>query len=258
VYANRAWHWLTGNGLVRTTDNFGTTGEMPSHPELLDFLARQFTQDGWSTKKLVRKIVLSRTYRQSSVASPDALKLDPDNRLVSHMNRRRLDAECIRDTMLMVSGQLETEMGGRGFKADLNADYGFKNLDRRRSVYTPVFRNALPELFELFDFPDPSVCTGRRNTSTVAPQALFLMNNPFVIEQARASARRLLDNGQLDDTVRIEQAFRLALGRLPSTAERKIAAEYLQMIGKDPASRLDGWGRFVQTLFASVDFRYQD
>jgi hypothetical protein len=256
VYANRAWHWLLGNGLVRTTDNFGTTGEAPSHPELLDHLAKRFMEEGWSTKKLVRLIVQSQTYRQSSVVGSKTAKLDPENRLLSHMNRRRLDAECIRDTILTVSGQLKTDMCGPGFKLDLNADYGFKHNDRLRSVYMPVFRNALPELFEVFDFADPSVCTGRRNTSTVAQQALFLMNNPFTIEQARASAQRLLNDEQRDDTARISQAFRLALGRKPSAGERGIASEYLQGIGRDPKARLDGWSQFVQSLFSSIDFRY--
>ncbi len=256
VYANRVWHWLMGIGLVRTTDNFGTTGELPSHPELLDYLASQFMVDGWSTKKLVRRIVMSQTYRQSSVTDSNAAKLDPENRLLSHMNRRRLDAECIRDTILSVSGQLKTDMGGSGFNPDLNADYGFKSNDRRRSVYLPVFRNALPELFEVFDFADPSVCTGQRNSSTVAQQALFMMNNPFVIEQSRATAQRLLNDAQLNDSARISHAFRLALGRMPTPGEKRIAEKFLQSSGKDAKERLDRWGQFVQSLFASVDFRY--
>jgi hypothetical protein len=229
---------------------------LPSHLELLDHVASRLVDDGWSTKKLIRRIVLSQACRQSSVGDAKSATLDPENRLLSHMNRRRLEAECIRDTILTVSGQLKTVMGGPGFKPDLSADYGYKHTDRRRSVYVPVFRNVLPELFEVFDFADPSVCTGRRNTSTVAPQALFLMNNPFVIEQARAGAQRLLEDTQLDDSTRITRAFRLALGRMPSAGERRIATEYLRGVGKDSKTRVDDWSQFVQTLFASVDFRY--
>ncbi len=256
VYANRAWHWLFGSGLVRTTDNFGTTGDRPSHPELLDYLASRFVEEGWSTKKLIRRMVLSETYRQSSVGNPKAALVDPENRLFSHANRRRLEAECIRDTILMVSGQLKLEMGGPGFKSDLAADYGYKHAQVRRSVYMPVFRNALPELFEVFDFADPSICTGRRNTSTVAPQALFLMNNSFVIEQAQRTAHRLLEDKQLGDTDRIARAFRLTLGRAPSVGERAIAVEFLRSAGSDVKARMECWGQFVQMLFASIDFRY--
>jgi hypothetical protein len=254
VYANRAWHWLMGVGLVRTTDNFGTTGEKPSHPELLDYLAAGLIEEGWSCKKLIRTIVLSRTYRQSSVADAKAAAVDPENRLLSHMNRRRLEAEAIRDTILFASGQLKLERGGPTFKPDLAADYGYKHTDTRRSVYSPVFRNALPELFEVFDYADPSVCTGRRNVSTVAPQALFLMNNPFVLQQARHTAERLLTDKTLDDAGRITRGFRLTLGRAPSEAERKIAEAFLR--DADAKKRSEAWGQFVQTLFASIDFRY--
>ena len=141
VHANRAWHWLFGAGLVRSTDNFGTTGEKPSHPELLDFLASRLVEEGWSTKKLVRSIVLSHTYRLASqnpnfeLRSPKSI--DPENRLFARANRRRLDAECIRDTILSVSGQLDLKMGGPTFKAGMAADYGFKYTDCRRCVYAP-------------------------------------------------------------------------------------------------------------------------
>jgi hypothetical protein len=260
VFANRAWHWLFGSGLVRTTDNFGTTGEKPSHPELLDYLATRFMEDSWSTKKLVRLIVLSHTYRQSAVDPKSEIRNpkseDPENRLFARQNRRRMDAECIRDTILWVSGQLKLDAGGPTFKTDLAADYGFKHADTRRSVYSPVFRNSLPELFEAFDFADPSVCTGKRNVSTVAPQALFLMNNPFAIQQARAAAQRLLDEKDVDDGARVAKAFRLTLGRVPSEKEKAIATAFLNESGSDSKKRLEVWSQFVQTLIASVDFRY--
>jgi hypothetical protein len=256
VFANRAWHWLFGTGIVRTTDNFGVTGEKPSHSELLDYLAIRFMDDGWSTKKLVRQIVMSRTYRQSARgSSPKSQREDPENRWLSHQNRRRLDAECIRDTILAVSGQLKLDAGGRTF-GELNSDYNFKQVDTRLSVNLPVFRNSLPEIFEAFDFADPSVCNGRRNVSTVAPQALFLMNNPFVSEQAGHAAKRLLAENGLDDAGRVAKAFQLALGRAPSLAERKLSENYLGELSADSAVREQQWMRFMQALFGSLDFRY--
>src|SRR5262249_3618910 len=150
VIVNRGWHWLFGAGLVRTTDTFGVTGEAPSHPELLDYLAVRFVDDGWSMKKLVRQIVLSHTYRLATASSSQALEADPENRLLWRMNRRRLEAECLRDTILSVSGRLKLDRGGPTFKPGLKADYGYQHTDIRRSVYAPVFRNALPELFEMF------------------------------------------------------------------------------------------------------------
>ncbi len=242
VFVNRAWHWLFGAGIVRTTDTFGTTGELPSHPELLDHLAGRFMDDGWSVKKLVRRIVLSDAYRRSS-AGPVPEK-DPENRLLSRANRRRLDAESLRDTILSVSGQLKLDFaGGASFPASLNSDYAYRHAGTQRSVYVPVFRNALPELFEVFDFADPSVSTGRRNASTVAPQALYLMNNPFVLEQSKAAAGRLASETLADDRARIVRAYRLALGRAPTAPEIAVATGH-------------PWPSLFHALFASIEFRY--
>ena len=250
VIANRAWHWLFGAGIVRTTDNFGTAGEPPSHPELLDHLARGFVADGWSVKALVRRIVLSRAYRLASVDDRRLVAADPENRLLGRANRRRLDAECLRDAILAVSGALRTEMGGPSFPADLKADYGYSDISTRRSVYVPAFRNALPEVFEVFDFADTSMVTGRRNTSTVAPQALYLMNNPFLMDQSRQAARRLRAEPGLDDGARVERAYRLALGRGPTEAERRIAGRFLADGSEER------WALLIQALFGSLDFRY--
>jgi hypothetical protein len=250
VMANRVWHWLFGSGLVRTTDNFGTTGEAPSHPELLDALAIRFVEDGWSVKKLVRRIVLTETYRRASGKPPET---DPENRLLSVANRRRLDAECIRDTMLQVSGRLRREApGGPTYPFSLSADYGYKAGGDLRSVYVPVFRNALAEIFEVFDFADASVTTGRRNCSTVAPQALFLLNNPFVLEQAKDAAKRLLGEKLADDRARAVRAWRLALGRAPTDGEAAVALKGVAAAGTADA----GWASVFHALFASVDFRY--
>jgi cytochrome c553 len=257
VFVNRAWHWLFGAGLVRSTDNFGTTGDRPSHPELLDYLAGRFVENGWSVKQLVREIVLSRTYRLSTGAGAAARQADPDNRLLAHTNRRRLDAECIRDTILAVSGQLKLDRGGPTFPPGLPADYGYKHTDTRRSVYVPVFRNALPELFEVFDFADPSVSTGQRNVSTTAPQALFMLNHPFVVEQARHAAARLLAVQDLDDTGRLTRAYRLTLGRAPTEAERVKLVRFLAEAAQDGKTLRDGWALVFQALFASLDFRYE-
>ena len=250
VFANRAWHWLFGSGLVRTVDNFGTTGEPPSDPALLDYLAIRFMDDGWSVKRLVRRIVTSRACRRAAVDDPRARAIDPDNRLIWRANRRRLDAECLRDAMLAASGRLDPTRGGPGFPTDLAADYGFKRDDERRSVYLPAFRNALPELIAAFDAADPSLVVGRRDVSTAAPQALVMMNHPFVIDQARHAAHRLLATPGMDDEARTDRAYRLALGRPPTEAERRAAVGFLEG-GAD-------WTILIQALFATADFRYVD
>ena len=254
VIVNRTWHWLFGSGIVRTTDNFGTTGERPSNPELLDHLAVTFVRDGWSMKKLVRRIVLSRTYRQSSAGDPATAAADPENRLYGHANRRRLEAECIRDAMLAVGGKLDLTRGGPTFPASLAADYGYKAASNRRSVYLPLFRNAMPELLEAFDAADPSTVTGARNVSTVAQQALFLMNHPFPAEQALKAAERLLAGKLPGDDERIMRAYRLTLGRTPMDGERRVAAEFLRARGGEKAA----WAMLFQALFASAEFRYVD
>jgi hypothetical protein len=241
-----------GEGIVRTVDNFGTTGEPPSHPELLDYLATRFVEQGSSVKRLVREIVLSHAYQLSTAADARALAADPENRLRWRMDRRRLDAECIRDAMLSVSGRLDLTPGGRTYKENLEFDYGFPQTDTRRSVYLPVFRNALPELFQVFDFADPSAVVGRRGASTVAPQALFLLNHPFPREQAEAAADRLMSDTRLNDAARLERACRLTLGRLPTEAERTLLAGFLQS-GPD---RRAAWTQVMHALFSSSDFRY--
>ncbi len=257
VMVNRVWHWLFGAGLVRSTDNFGTTGDEPSHPELLDHLASRFIADGWSVKKLIRRIVLSQTYQLSTMVDADSAKSDPDNRLWWRMNRQRLDAECLRDAMLQIGGRLDLTVGGRTVAAGLSADYGVTYDGLRRSVYVPVLRNSLPEIFEVFDFADPSMVVGARNVSTVAPQALFMLNHPFVQAEARHAAKRLLAVEGIDSTARVRQAYRTVVGRPPQADELKVAEEFLAA----PAALADpteSWANLIQALFASVDFRYVD
>ena len=256
VMANRVWHWLFGAGLVRTVDNFGTMGESPSHPELLDHLAVHFIQQGWSVKNLIRTIVLSRTYRLSS--SRGEQPEDPENRLLAHMNQRRLDAESLRDTMLSVGGTLKLEMGGATFPANLKTDVGFRFQAPRRSVYVPVFRSSLPELFEVFDFANPSLVTGRRDVSTVAPQALFMMNHAFVRTQAKLTADRLLSDPLLNESHRIDHAYLQILGRHATEAEVSLSQEFLKAVIEQlqEEGRGEAWTQMVQSLFSTIDFRY--
>jgi len=261
VISNRVWAWLMGAGLVRSVDNFGTTGERPSHPGLLDHLAQQFVADGWSIKKLVRTIVLSRTYQLAPAVDAALAQHDPDNRLFARANRRRLDAEQIRDAILWTSGQLDLTPGGPNFGGTVptGTEYGFVFADVRRSVYTPAFRNRRLELFEVFDFADANAPIGLRPVSTVAPQALFLMNHPFVIEQAKLAAQRTLREVKGDDAARLEHAYRVALGRRPTERERALALEFVRAATggeSDDAARLEAWAQMHQSIFACVDFRY--
>lgn len=255
VMVNRVWHWLIGAGLVRTVDNFGTTGESPSHPELLDHLAVQFVQQGWSVKQLIRTIVLSRTYRLSAAAGEQ--REDPENRLLSHMNRRRLDAESLRDTMLSLGGTLELEMGGATFPANLKTDIDFQFQAPRRSVYVPVFRCSLPELFEVFDFANPSMVTGRRDVSTVAPQALYMMNHTFVQTQGRLTAELLLSKPKITSANRIDHAYLMILGRNATEAEIALSQQFLKSISDTTQKgEADAWTQMVQAMFSTIEFRY--
>ncbi|MCP4891725.1 MAG: DUF1553 domain-containing protein, partial [Planctomycetaceae bacterium] len=178
VMVNRIWYWLMGRGLVSTVDNFGSMGALPSHPELLDHLAAQFVQQGWSIKRLIREIVLSRTYQMDSKASATAVLVDPENRWYWRMNRKRLSAESIRDSLLSIAGDLDLSYGGSNIKPGTTIEYGYEFTSTRRSVYVPVFRNHLPEVFEVFDFADPNTQSGSRAASAVASQSLWMMNHP--------------------------------------------------------------------------------
>lgn len=266
VLANRVWHWLFGAGIVRTTDNFGSTGELPSHPELLDHLAIRFMEDGWDLKHLIKHLVLSHTYRQSSSGpSSDA---DPDNRLLTHMNRKRLDAECIRDAMLTIAATLDQKFGGpnisdaKAIDANdqkiQNLEYGFTFSDTRRSVYTAAFRNVRHPLFEVFDFADINQPILQRTTSTVATQALFMMNHPFVIAQARAAADQLLLSSPAA-AARIRSAYQTSLGREPTAEELALSQDYLEATlsgNATPDEIRDTYSRLIQTLWSTPDFRF--
>lgn len=278
VEVNRVWLHHFGAGLVGTPDNFGLRGEKPSHPELLDYLADTFTrEDGWSLKRLHRRILLSAAYQMSSTATDPATlqkaaRVDPENRLLWRANRRRLEAEPFRDALLAVSGKLDPSLGGSLLSTpnndyvtnDQSADSARYN-SARRSIYLPIIRNALFDEFQAFDVGDPSTVTVRRATTTVAPQALWVLNSPFAREQSDAFATSLISR-EKDDTARLNVAYRKALGRVPTTAESVRASRFLTHYAQALAlaepnenkRRRRAWQSLCQVLFASNEFIYVD
>ncbi len=200
VMANRVWLHLIGRGLVATPDNFGANGQAVSHAALLDHLALSFADNGWSVKKLIRTIVLSRAYQLSSHFDEKNFEADPDNVLVWRMPKRRLEAEALRDTMLALAGRLDlTPPKGSTVARGGEGNVGFRGrggfggdplaIDTHRTVYQSIIRDGVPEMLTLFDFPDPTLIIGERATTTVPAQSLYLMNNPFVIRQAEGDGR---------------------------------------------------------------------
>ena len=223
VMANRVWQHHFGEGFVPTPDDFGVRSEPPSHPELLDFLASRFVEDGWSLKKLHKLIMLSATYQQSSDDNARFAQIDPGNKLFWQMNRRRLDFETMRDTILHIGGRLELEpMGGPGVMLDAEP------YPTRRSVYAYIDRNRLPSMFQAFDFVNPDLTTGKRNETVVPQQALFMMNSPLVVEQARNLTLRADFKAQTKGEDRIKLLYKLVYQRDPSEIEAKLALEYIR------------------------------
>ena len=263
VIANRIWTWLFGQGIVSSVDNFGTTGQLPSHPELLDYLAIRLQELDWSVKSFVREIMLSETWQLSTQAKSNMAERDPNNRLLASYPKRRLDAEQLRDAILASSGDIDLALYGPNIDGagEINAnstaaqktEYNYVFTDKRRSVYTPAFRVKRHEIFELFDFGNINFTIGKRNTSTVALQALYMLNNPFVIDQSRVAAARLIHSRQNRDE-RIELAFETTLGRAPTDKERRLIADFLSN-GQTSDSARD-WASIFQSLYGSIDFRY--
>jgi hypothetical protein len=287
VFVNRVWHHLFGQGLVASVDNFGVTGDTPSHPELLDHLATRFMKAGWSTKKLIRSIVLSRAYQLGSILpSPFGRgvggegetftlhqKLDPANRLIWRHSPRRLSAEEIRDAMLSASGKLDRSR----IKGSPAADFKViefndnsplaKGLEAaaktsvHRSVYLPLVRGITPRSLEVFDFAEQGMVTGNRDATTVATQALYLLNDNFVRQQAHALAQSLVQ-AKLDDDARVSLAYQRTLSRLATAKEIERAlgyiADYENAARADSVAepRIAAWASFSQALFASAEFRY--
>jgi hypothetical protein len=272
VLVNRLWHYHFGKGIVQTPSDFGKQGKPPTHPELLDYLARRLIDSGWSIKAMHRLILLSQTYQLSSREDAANVRVDPGNDYLWKWTRRRLDAEAIRDTLLTVSGTLDRTPGGpHPFPDQTNWDFTqhkpFKAVyeTNRRSVYLMTQRIQRHPYLALFDGADTNASTARRIGSTTPLQALFLMNDSFVHEQARRFARRLLEDGA-DETGRIERAYLLAFGR-PATAEEQAAsAAFLaQVRGKLRAADVPAeqqqtraWESYVRALWMTNEFVYLD
>jgi hypothetical protein len=263
------WHWLFGRGLVESVDNFGATGQAPANQALLDHLALAFQDDGWSVKKLIREIVLSRAWQLASTHDETNFTADPENALVWRGSPRRLDAECIRDAMLAVSGALQTQppagsavalagdgaFGGRPIRAmrqPLSDEPFLSAAGDFRSVYLPVPRNAVPDALAVFDFAEANAVTGARDTTTVPGQALYLLNSEFVGAQSRRFAERLL---ALPRGQRIERAFLSTFARPPTAAEKAAA---LKLFDGFPGDESAAWASFCRALFGSAEFRILD
>ena len=270
VMANRIWHWHFGRGLVDTPSNFGTTGSAPTHPELLDWLARRFVDGGWSVKALHREILLSATYRLGAGYDEANAAVDPDNRLLWRMNRRRLEVEPIRDALLQLAGTLDLTMGGRvdeyssrGYVFSEGNTFGRFDFYRapRRSVYMPVVRNAIYDIFAGFDFGNASDSVGARPATVVPSQALLMMNSAFVEERAGEFAGRLLAMPLESDAARVERAFVEAYGRLAAEVEIEESLAFLaamrETAPEGEAERF-AWTRLCHVILGASEFIYVD
>jgi len=236
VLVNRVWLNFFGAGLVRTPSDFGLRSDPPTHPELLDFLARRFMDEGWSLKKLHRLIVLSSTYGQSSHETEEMRRRDPDNLLLARANRRRLDLEAMRDSLLVAAGALDPAVGGPA------VDMFSEPFTRRRTLYGHVERQNLPGLFRTFDFANPDTHSAQRFTTIVPQQALFLLNSPFVIEQARSLAGRSEIQSSADARQRVVELYRLVLGRTPTDAEIQPVLEFVSTAGNSTSPTVWRYG----------------
>ncbi len=222
VMVNRVWMYHFGYGLVRTPGDFGIRGETPSHPELLDWLADSFVSNGWSLKKLHKAIMLSSAYQEGSAGTVKAFAVDPENRLLSHQNRQRLDLEALRDSTLFISGKLDRTVGGKAVEIT-TAPYS-----PRRTVYGYIDRQNLQGLYRTFDFASPDTSSAQRFNTTVPQQALFMMNSPFLVEQAKALAKRNEIASRADNTTKIKAAYALIFGRAPAPEEVTYGLRFLQ------------------------------
>ncbi|HSJ04403.1 MAG TPA: DUF1549 and DUF1553 domain-containing protein [Verrucomicrobium sp.] len=270
VMVNRIWQHLFGRGLVRTVDDFGHTGDEPTHPELLDHLAVRFVENGWSVKHMLRAMMLSHTYRLSSQGDAAREQVDGPNDLFWRMNVRRLEVEAIRDSMFFVAGTLTYDrpvgvqvagFGGKGREARLRSLT--PEDEPCRTVYLPVLRSLLWPVQETFDFPDPSQIKGQREVTTVSPQALFFLNGELAVSLSKKAAGRLLAEDHRDEADRVQAAWVRVLGRRADAGEVKSSLDLLKGMEADARSaggRLDpgtqAWAAFVQALMASAEFRY--
>jgi hypothetical protein len=252
VFVNRIWQQHFGRGIVGTPSNFGSLGERPTHPELLDWLAATFIESGGSVKALHRQIVTSETYRRSVTADAANESSDADNRYLWRANRRRLSVEAWRDSLLAVSGRLDSTFGGPTTNLD-SAD----NI--RRTVYAKISRHELNSLLRLFDFPDANITAEKRVETTVPQQQLFVLNSPFMVNQAKALAARI-EKLASDDPARVRLGYRLAFGREATEEEMSLGVRYLQSTdsGEAGQNKLTRRERYCQALLASNEFMYVD
>jgi hypothetical protein len=271
VMVNRLWHHLLGRGIVASVDNFGVLGELPTHPELLDHLAVQFTHEGWSIKRLIRTIMLSSTYQQASISNGHgaerAEQVDPQNRLFHRQNMKRLEGEAIRDAVLALSGRLDATMYGPSVPVYLSefmqgrgrpGTSGPVDGNGRRSIYIAVRRNFLQPLMLAFDTPIPSSTVGRRNVSNVPAQALILMNDPLIVEQSRSWAQKLLAR-DLSRKRRMVRMYQEAFGREPTSDEVQEASAFLTMQVKEyeasgMAAEERAWADLAHVLINAKEF----
>jgi hypothetical protein len=270
VMVNRVWHHLFGAGIVRSVDDFGRVGEVPSHPELLDYLAARFVEDGWSIKRLIRSLVLTQAFRQASGTSTLARDIDPYNRLLHHYPARRMEAEAIRDTILAVSGRLDPALYGMSiqpYREKENADRrlfpGPLDGRGRRSIYIKNNLMEGPQFLGAFNFPGGKVTQGRRDVTNVPAQALALLNDPFVVQQAGVWADRLMRQPDATVSARIEGMFRTALGRLPAPEEQQRFAEAVEQLAQLHGVSREAiltsrpvWQDVAHTMFNLKEFIY--
>lgn len=270
VQVNRIWHHLIGRGLVRTVDNFGRTGEEPSHPALLDYLAGELIDSGWSRKAVIRQIVLSRTFALSSEYAIANYDRDPENRFLWRSHRRRLSPEALRDAMLKAAGQLDLSPMDSTvwYLGDQATAVGANKVRRRtdfpcRSVYLPVIRNDLPELFDVFDFADAHTTTGSRSETTVPAQGLFVLNDEMVMDAAKATARRILaETSSAEQPARIQRMFEVIFNLSPTDTEQRALMNFLQqtktrfLAEGDQDAELHAWALACHAMFASSRFQY--
>jgi hypothetical protein len=261
VLVNRVWRWHFGRGLVESTENFGVLGDRPSHPELLDYLARWFIESGWSIKELNRLILTSATYRMSSIHpdSQSALAIDPENRLRWKYKLERMQAEQLRDSILQVAGRLDSRLGGksvplrnRQFVFDHTSIDHTKYDSIRRTLYLPIIRNHLYSLLEQFDFPDPTMPVGSRNTSLVSVQMLLLMNADWIVDSASLIARRSQEFSS-ESSGRIQWLFETVLGRAPQEHEKQ---RFLDYVSASQGSDNDPWVVLAHNLLICSEFIY--
>jgi hypothetical protein len=262
VIVNRLWHHHFGGGLVRSPDDFGVMGQRPTHPELLDYLAGQLVRDGWSLKQMHRLMVLSNTYRMSSRLQPDAEQLDPENKLLHRMAVRRLEGEAIRDAMLSVSGRMLDTMYGPSVMPHLTPFMtgrgrptveGPLDGEGRRSIYLAVRRNFLTPMFLAFDYPTPFTTIGRRSVSNVPAQALAMLNNPLVLQQANLWGARMAADAGRSPAERVRVMYLMAFCRMPEEAEEQAALAFLDNSAAG-AGDPQAWSELTHVLFNVKEF----